>query len=174
MFKTILVPVDGSDHATKAAGLATDLAKTYGSKLILLHVTLQGEAPIQLRRLAEIEHLAESEPVGRPSLTNLPAGFGAALKGQQDRQQSQAIYQALGQQILDIAERSARAGEVTEIETRLVSGDPTDQIIKAAEESEADLVVMGSRGLSDLKGLLLGSVSHKVASLAACTCITVK
>ncbi|MDJ0942339.1 MAG: universal stress protein [Kiloniellales bacterium] len=174
MFKTILVPVDGSDHATKAADLATDLARTYGAKLVLLHVTLQGEAPAQLRRLAEIEHFVEAAEVERPSVANLPAGLGAALRNQQESQQSQAIYQALGQQILDIAERAAKAGSVADVETRMVSGDPTDQIIKAAAETGADLVVMGSRGLGDLKGLLLGSVSHKVASLAACTCITVK
>ncbi len=65
MFKTILAPVDGSDHASKAVGLATDLAKTYGSKLIILHVTLQGEAPAQLRRLAEIEHIHEMLDLGQ-------------------------------------------------------------------------------------------------------------
>lgn len=37
-----------------------------------------------------------------------------------------------------------------------------------------DCVVMGSRGLSELQGLFLGSVSHKVANHAPCTCITVK
>ena len=174
MFKTILAPVDGSDHASKAVGLATDLAKTYGSKLIILHVTLQGEAPAQVRRLAEIEHLVDVPPVEQLPAADLPSGFGSALRSVHENQHSRAIYQALGQQILDIAERAARAGGVVQIDTRLVSGDPTDQIIKAAEGSSADLIVMGSRGLGDLKGLLLGSVSHKVASLAPCTCVTVK
>ncbi len=174
MFKTILAPIDGSDHATKAAGLAAELAKTYGAKLILLHVTLQGEAPAQLRRLAEVEHLVEAAPREQLPVANLPAGLGSALRSLEENQQSQAIYQALGRQILDIAERAAKAGDVAEIETRMVSGDPTDQIIKAAEGLAADLIVMGSRGLGDLKGLLLGSVSHKVASLAPCTCVTVK
>ena len=174
MFKTILAPLDGSDHATKAAGLAAELAKTYGAKLIFLHVTLQGEAPAQLRRLAEIEHLVEPAPAEQPPVANIPAGLGAALREIQEGRQSQAVYQALGQQILDIAERAARAGGVARIETRLVGGDPTDQIIKAAEGAAADVIVMGSRGVGDLKGLLLGSVSHKVASLAPCTCITVK
>jgi len=38
MIKTILVPTDGSDHANKAVGLATDLALKYGASLVLLHV----------------------------------------------------------------------------------------------------------------------------------------
>jgi len=36
------------------------------------------------------------------------------------------------------------------------------------------MIVMGSRGLSDFKGLLLGSISHKVSAQAECTCVTVK
>ena len=174
MFKTILAPVDGSDHATKAAGLAAELAKTYGAKLILLHVTLQGEAPAQLRHLAEIEHLVEPATVEQPPVANIPAGLGSALRSLEEGERSQAIYQAIGQQVLKVAERAARVADVAEVETRLVSGDPTDQIIKAAEGAAADVIVMGSRGLGDLEGLLLGSVSHKVASLAPCTCITVK
>ena len=41
-------------------------------------------------------------------------------------------------------------------------GDPGHMIADFANEHAADLIVMGCRGLSDLKGLLLGSVSHKV------------
>jgi nucleotide-binding universal stress UspA family protein len=53
-------------------------------------------------------------------------------------------------------------------------GDPADQIVHAAERHHADLIVMGRRGHGDLKGLLLGSVSHKVCQLADTACLTVK
>ncbi len=43
-----------------------------------------------------------------------------------------------------------------------------------AWSSKADVIVMGSRGLGHIKGMLMGSVSHKVNHLAECTCITVK
>ena len=39
---------------------------------------------------------------------------------------------------------------------------------------QVDLIVVGTRGLSDLKGLLMGSVSHKLGQLSKVTCITVK
>ncbi|WP_256432948.1 universal stress protein [Martelella soudanensis] len=41
-------------------------------------------------------------------------------------------------------------------------------------ERKVDTVVLGSRGLGDVAGLLLGSVSHKVTHLAPCTCIVVR
>jgi nucleotide-binding universal stress UspA family protein len=37
-----------------------------------------------------------------------------------------------------------------------------------------DLVVMGRRGLGGIKGLLMGSLSHKISSMADCTVVTVK
>ena len=43
-----------------------------------------------------------------------------------------------------------------------------------AEYEGVNMIVLGSRGLSDLKGFFLGSVSHKVSSRAECTCVTVK
>ena len=53
MLTTILVPTDGSDHAAKALALASDIAQKYGSKVVLLHVLLRGEAEGELRRMAD-------------------------------------------------------------------------------------------------------------------------
>lgn len=55
-----------------------------------------------------------------------------------------------------------------------MDGDPAGNIIAAAEHEKAELVVMGRRGLGNVAGLVMGSISHKVAHLAECTCLTVK
>jgi len=56
----------------------------------------------------------------------------------------------------------------------LTYGDAAEEIVAAAEKVKADLIVIGTRGLSDLEGLVMGSVSHKVIHLAHCPCVTVK
>ena len=53
-------------------------------------------------------------------------------------------------------------------------GDPARVIAEHAGLHKVDLIVMGRRGLGGLEGLLLGSVSHKVAQLAPCACLTVR
>jgi nucleotide-binding universal stress UspA family protein len=45
---------------------------------------------------------------------------------------------------------------------------------ESAEKEKAGMIILGSRGLSDLKGFFLGSVSHKVSAHAECSCVTVK
>jgi nucleotide-binding universal stress UspA family protein len=63
---------------------------------------------------------------------------------------------------------------VVKINTELLEGRPADRMLALAKRVEADLITLGSRGVGDLKGLLLGSVSHQVSQLADCTCLTVK
>ena len=53
-------------------------------------------------------------------------------------------------------------------------GDPAGRILDTAKNGGADLIVLGSRGLTDVASLLLGSVSHKVLHLAPCACLMVK
>lgn len=72
------------------------------------------------------------------------------------------------------AKQSAKAAGVDHVDTMVRTGPPARTIVHVAEEIGADTIVMGSRGLGDLEGLLLGSVSHKVTTLAKCTCVTVK
>ena len=68
----------------------------------------------------------------------------------------------------------AREKGASNVETVRRSGDAAAIILEVANDQSADMIVMGSRGLGNVKGLLLGSVSHKVTQLSECSCITVK
>jgi nucleotide-binding universal stress UspA family protein len=150
MVKTILVPTDGSEHADKAVAFAGDSAEKYGAEVILLHVMDDlgsGRVPDELRGLAKLEHVQITE---------------------------RDIRQAGANELLQRAERRAREHGAVRVECVIAQGDPTRRILDCAKAHKADLIIMGSRGLGDLRGLLLGSVSHKVGHLAKCTCITVR
>lgn len=56
----------------------------------------------------------------------------------------------------------------------LLHGRPADELIRYAESSEADLLVIGSRGLNALQEFAIGSVSHKVIKHAKCPVLVVK
>lgn len=175
MIKTILVPVDGSEHARKAAVLAGDIAEKYGAEVVLLHVAIPGNRlPEGLRRMAEVEHLVDPERHQEDMGAGVPGDTAAAVRDRTESDIADEASTRVGQWLLEQAERSVREKGVSTIHKRLESGDPVEAILKSAQALPANLVVMGSRGLSDLEGLLLGSVSHKVSQLAKCSCITVK
>lgn len=175
MFSKILCPLDGSGNAGRALVLAIDMAKNYDASLLFLHALLRSADSAALRRFAEIEGLSKHvEPEVR-RLQSMEDRLGLDLgQAYEDRAISSRPLIDIGQHILDNAESDAKQKGVAHIDTMLVDGDPADQILRCIEEQDVDCVVMGSRGLSDIKGLFLGSVSHKVMNRAPCTCIAVK
>jgi nucleotide-binding universal stress UspA family protein len=78
-----------------------------------------------------------------------------------------------GRTLINAASEFAGKQLPDKVTTELRGGDPAAEIVASAQENEADCIVIGSRGLGDFGGLLLGSVSHKVNHSAPCTCITV-
>ena len=54
------------------------------------------------------------------------------------------------------------------------TGDYANNILKVAKKADADMIVMGRRGLSNLKGFVTGSVSHKVSQRSECSVLTIK
>jgi nucleotide-binding universal stress UspA family protein len=172
MFKTILCPIDGSDHAEKALDLAVDLAKSNDAKLILQHGLLMTANADALQRFAQVEGLGETV---EPEVRRLRALEGRLEFGYDEGQaMSPRVYAEIGQKVLDDAKRRAEEKGVRNVETVMSDGDNADQILRCVKDKNADCVVMGSRGLSDVRGLFLGSVSHKVMNQAPCTCIAVK
>ena len=61
-----------------------------------------------------------------------------------------------------------------EIRTEMIEGDPAEVIIEVAQTHNSNIIVMGSRGLGKLAGLLLGSTSQKVVSHAPCPVLIVR
>lgn len=176
MLKTILVAADGSDHAEKAVDWAIELALRHEARLVLIFVAPHREVPPELRRMAEVEHIVEPGGVeARPPADPLyPSGAVARPDLEQAAVSSAAIYRKVGEQVLHAARFRAEERGLTAVESLVEHGDPADQIVHAAKRHGADLIVMGRRGHGDLKGLLLGSVSHKVCQLSDCACLTVK
>ncbi len=147
MFKRILAPIDGSEHSTKAAEAAIELARTFKAELILLHVARQYDLPDQLKDYIKAEHLTAHDML--------------------------AIDEATRRVIADVKADAEKIG-LKKVKTVFREGKPARSIVDYAKKAQVDAIVMGSRGLSELESVLLGSVSHKVATLAECTVMIVK
>ena len=151
MIEKLLVAIDGSDHANKALDVACDIAKNHGAKIIVLHVVPFEPLPDAIREFARIEHVPIEEERVR---------FHYGLQ--------------LGDRLTAKAEERLNARGHKDVQSIVVEGDPVSGILSTAETHAVNIIVMGSRGLSDARGMMLGSVSHRVASLSGCTCVTVK
>jgi nucleotide-binding universal stress UspA family protein len=147
MFKRILVPLDGSMHAVGAADIAIELCRTYGADLTLLHVTPKLDLPDNLKGYMKAEQLT--------------------------RQDLLAVNAAAKRVIADVKSKAEARG-IKKVKIIYREGKPARSIVAYANISRVDAIIMGSRGLSELESLLLGSVSHKVATLAKCSVMIVK
>jgi nucleotide-binding universal stress UspA family protein len=177
MVNRILLAVDGSVHSAKALDLAVTLAKATGSALRIVYVTTDQPLTEPEQRLAETEYAVEvGGAVGslgqlmEPEL--LRTGGGGLVRASRDI--GAAVRRVLGEQILRRAAADAESKGVAKVTTTVESGDPATAILREADRAKPDLLLLGSRGLGDVRGLLLGSVSHKVAHMAPCTVVTVK
>jgi nucleotide-binding universal stress UspA family protein len=175
--KRILVALDGSEHSDKALDLASDLAAKHGAELVLLHVIPDRPLSDAERRMAETEYL-EEVVTSADVQSMLAAGGDPRLTAERLLSHSAGVarrfHEAMGERLLGDARRRAAEHGARNVQTLAADGNPARAILARAQDLAADMVVLGSRGLGDAQGLLLGSVSHKVAHLATCTCVTVK
>ena len=145
LFKRIVVGTDGSDSAKEAVRQAASLAALTGASL---HVVSAYE-PVPKRRV-------DSEREGAPA--DVQHEFGPR----------EDVNFAL-----DGAAAIARDMEV-EVKPYARDGDPADAILGVAEEVEADLIVVGNKGMTGARRFLLGSVPNKVSHHADCSVIIVR
>jgi nucleotide-binding universal stress UspA family protein len=127
----VLVGVDGSDPSLKAVDFAADLASKYNAELILLTVVphLLPEVDPGVEEYARLEHIRA--PATELALTT-------------------------ADNVLNNARRKAQAKGVTRISAEPSFGDPAQEIMTAARERQADLIVVGSRGEKET-GYLTGT-----------------
>ena len=176
MVKRILLPVDGSDHALKAAAFAGDLAEKYGAEVVLLHVIDRNNLNEADEHMAEVEHVASRERDTLPWVANVPAELAAMLTPQESKATQDKMLGYLADKVVRAATERLEEHGVAADRIRVVfkNGHPVKRILETVDDEKPDLVVTGSRGLSDLAGAIEGSVSHRVSHLAPCSVITVK
>lgn len=134
MISKILVPTDGSKPARKSVEYAAQLAGQVGATVILLSVVDQGVVP-------------QTVPV-----MTTPTKLFEPLEDYLTR---------AAEAYLDEAERVCNKYGIQS--KRVVrSGHPVEAIIKEAQKSKADLIVIGSHGRSALKAAVLGSVTFGI------------
>ena len=173
MLQRILVPVDGSTQSMKAVDLASDLALKFDAELTLLHVLLRGHMPEGLQRALAVE-------VGRRSgssseyLVNLPQEIMARVDDKRRTQFTVDELKFIGEHLLSKAMQACRDKGLEKVQQRVEEGYAAEVILDVANDSKAELIVIGSRGLGRLGQMLMGSVSNKVVHLASCPVTVVK
>jgi nucleotide-binding universal stress UspA family protein len=145
MTELILVGTDGSDTATTAVTEAADLAAHLGAQLLVL-TAFPNVADTRLGEQAR----------------NMPAP-----KHWRSTQRAEA------EEVLATAVDSLGRTDVS-VETLAQEGDPAEAILQVAEEREADIIVVGNKGMTGVKRFLLGSVPNKVAHHAPCSVFIVR
>ena len=147
-FKNILVPIDGSDHSLEALDYALEFAHRFSSELhIVIAYSLTAETFNLIKRV-----------VPRP----LADSYQGDVKERNEQILEEAVQHA--QTVLPDLK----------ITKSIVQGRPADKIVEIASTRNIDLIIMGSRGIGGIKGMLLGSVADRVADHAPCPVMIVK
>ncbi|PWE29390.1 universal stress protein [Maritimibacter sp. 55A14] len=175
MTKQILVATDGSKTAGRAVAFASEMAARFEVPLTILHVLHHDRPPQEMSHMADVEHMLDDVTRrAEPDFVNTPGTMADLFRASTDSDKRARLVMMIGDHIVDNAAEDARKAGVTSVDTRVADGDPVETILDTAQDVGADMIVVGSRGLGGLKGLLLGSVSDKVSRHAPCTVTTVR
>ncbi len=142
MFKHILLPTDGSELSNKAVKQAIAVAKVHGARITAMNV------------------------VGEPHFHVITKGLTIPDLPRLERQLEEART-ARAEEMLEAVRRSASEAGVECDAVAPVSNVPYKAILKQAEESGCDVIIMASHGRKGLDALLLGSETVKVLTHSA-------
>jgi nucleotide-binding universal stress UspA family protein len=146
MFGRIVVGTDGSETAAEAVRQATELAKLSNARLDIVSAF----EPIPQQRV-------------RAEAREAPGDVQYEIGPREDVNL-----------ILEGASGDAKKEGLDEVQTHAREGDPADAILDVAEEINADLIVVGNKGMTGARRFLLGSVPNKVSHHAPCSVIIVR
>jgi nucleotide-binding universal stress UspA family protein len=145
VFKSIVVGTDGSETASTAVRQAVDLAKQINARIELV----SAYEPVSDQRLRE-------------ERTEIPDDLQWMVNPRED----------VDATLNEAAELAKEAG--VNVETFARQGDPADAILDVAEEQNADLIIVGNKGMTGAKRFLLGSVPNKVSHHAPCSVMIIR
>jgi nucleotide-binding universal stress UspA family protein len=145
VFNSIVVGTDGSATATLAVREAVDVAKAVGARLELV----SAYAPVSEHQL-------------RAERRDAPEDVQWAINPRQEVESS----------LSDAADLARTEG--VEVNTHARQADPSDAILDVAEEKNADLIIVGNKGMTGAKRFLLGSVPDKISHHAPCSVMIVR
>jgi nucleotide-binding universal stress UspA family protein len=129
------------------------------------HATRALETALELAKQSKGRlHLIHSYPI--PPVT--PGPYEVSMPIDLER----SVRAAADRLLDDLAARARSAG--VPVETSTTPEFPAEAIVRCAEKIGADLIVMGTRGMTGLKHLLLGSVAERTLRLAPCPVLTLK
>jgi len=145
VFTRIVVGTDGSETAGEAVRQAISLAKLSGAKLSVVSAYSPGAS-----------RPGDKEKSAAPSDVQYEIGPREDVN-----------------MVLDVAVSDARK-EGVEAQTHAVDADPADAILNVAEETRADLIVVGNKGMTGARRYLLGSVPNNISHHAPCSVMVVR
>ena len=146
MFKKILVAYDGSDQSKHAIDYAADMANSSASTLVILTVVPKVTLPV-----------FPDEGFG-----TLPVSSTQDWADYQDKM-SASYKKSQEDAVKDLKDHYPKLA----VGAILLEGRPSSTIVEQAEKNQADLIVIGSRGLGGISGWILGSTSRRVVE--SCT-----
>ena len=147
MIKKILIAVDGSKHSLKCVALGAEIGNALNCEVLLYHVVKPYKLPDSLRVFAKAEHMQTFDP---------------------------ELLRKGAQYLLAGALSEARKAGLKNVEIETDEGPIARSITERANSYKANLIVIGSRGMGDVEGMLRGGVSHRVETLAQCPVLVVK
>jgi nucleotide-binding universal stress UspA family protein len=146
--RPILVPVDFSRSSEAALMHAADLSRCMDRPLMILHV------------------------VHDPG--SMPGYYSRALKKKQLARIEDRAAEMLEEFVHRVLKEHPELKRLPDVDSMLVKGLPSSRILEVADKTGAAMIVLGSKGLTGLKHVLVGSVAERVVHLAEVPVTVVK